>query len=87
MRFTDKINKDNVNQLIAALKEEFGDMQRRAAKGNIKEIYGYTTGAMVAIEELLDDKQKALAFNANLQMSIDGILFGIAEEKYRWRKL
>ena len=47
---------------------------------------GFTVGALVAISEMLTDKEKAVAFSANTAMTIDGVLLSIVREKRRWQK-
>ena len=54
---------------------------------NTAEQNGYTLGALVAIEDMLTEKEKALYYNANDVMVADGILLAILGEKYRWQRL
>ncbi len=87
LSFVGDIDKDDISDFITAMKIEAGEIQRRIIRENVKEINGYTVGALVAIEELLDKKCDALNFNANGNMTIDRILLGILEEKHKWQQL
>ncbi len=87
IKFVDKIDKDNIDNFITALKQEVGETLKLAIKNGEKQVNGFTVGALIAIEDMLDKKRAALYYNANVAMTVDGILFGLAEEKYRWQKL
>ena len=54
---------------------------------NDNKLESYPLGALLAIEDLLTEKERAVNFSANVQMTADTILFGILEEKNRWQKL
>ena len=85
--YASKIDKDNISLFITALYRKTGEMLIECEKNGTGEINGFKTGALIAIEDMLCEKQRLLNFNANVQMTIDGILFGILEEKYKWQKL
>ncbi|MBO4323311.1 MAG: hypothetical protein J5836_01470 [Clostridia bacterium] len=87
VKFVDKINKDNISEFLTAMKEEVGGLLKEAVKNGKKEACGFAVGALINIEDMLDKKRRATFYNANVQMTVDGILFSIAEEKYRWQKL
>lgn len=84
-KYSCRINKDNVKDLIAVLKNEVArllvhDMGRATENG-------YTVGALLAIEDMLSEKERAVYFNANSVMVADEILLSILGEKYKWQKL
>ena len=83
--YASKINKDNLKDFVAILKSEVAKLlvkDKAKAKEN-----GYTTGALIAIADMLTEKERAIYFNANTTMVADGILLSILGEKYKWQKL
>ena len=82
-----EIDKDNISEFVTAMKEEVGKFIREAVKSENNEFSGFKVGALLKIEDMLDKKRRALYYNANTQITVDGILFAIAEERYRWQKL
>ena len=84
-RYACRITKDNVKNVITILKSEVNRLIARDM--NTAEQNGYTLGALVAIEDMLTEKEKALYYNANAVMVADGILLAILGEKYRWQRL
>lgn len=87
LTFFGEIDKDKLSEFITAMKIEVGELEKKLVKENLREIDGFTVGALVAIEELLDEKRIALNFNANGNMTLDRILLGILEEKHKWQRL
>lgn len=83
--YSSKINKDNLKDFVAILKSEVAKLlvkDKVKAKDN-----GYTTGALLAIADMLTEKERAIYFNANTTMVADGILLSILGEKYKWQRL
>jgi DNA polymerase-3 subunit delta' len=89
LAFSTKIDKDNVIPFIAEMKAEVMRVIKLKRSGLLvdAELNEFKIGALLAIEDLLSRKERALAFSANIVMTVDSILFGILEEKYRWQKL
>ena len=84
-KYSSKINKDNIKDFISILKSEVANL---LVKDNRKaEDYGYVTGALIAISDMLSDKERALYYNANAVMVADSVLLAILGEKYKWQKL
>lgn len=84
-KYVCRITKDNVRNVITILKSEVNRLIARDM--STAEQNGYTLGALVAIEDMLTEKEKALYYNANAVMVADGILLAILGEKYRWQRL
>ncbi len=83
IKFLPKVEKQDLKYFIAALKAE---VLRLLTSGEGERL-GFKTGALIAIEEALTQKEKAISFNANSAMTVDGILLRIVEERYKWQKL
>lgn len=84
-KYSSKINKDNIKDFISILKSEVANL---LVKDNRKaEDYGYVTGALIAISDMLSEKARALYYNANAVMVADSVLLAILGEKYKWQKL
>lgn len=84
-KYSSKINKDNIKDFISILKNEVANL---LVKDNRKaEDYGYVTGALIAISDMLSEKERALYYNANAVMVADSVLLAILGEKYKWQKL
>lgn len=84
-KYSSKINKDNIKDFISILKSEVVNL---LVKDNRKaEDYGYVTGALIAISDMLSEKERALYYNANAVMVADSVLLAILGEKYKWQKL
>lgn len=84
-KYSSKINKDNIKDFISILKSEVANL---LVKDNRKAgDYGYVTGALIAISDMLSEKERALYYNANAVMVADSVLLAILGEKYRWQKL
>lgn len=84
-KYSSKINKDNIKDFISILKSEVANL---LVKDNRKaEDYGYVTGALIAISDILSEKERALYYNANAVMVADSVLLAILGEKYKWQKL
>ena len=84
-KYSSKINKDNIKDFISILKSEVANL---LVKDNRKaEDYGYVTGALIAISDMLSEKERALYYNANAVMFADSVLLAILGEKYKWQKL
>jgi len=91
--FTVKIDKTNVKEFLITLKKTLdravrylgGCEEKSGAIRRISAIYGMA--ACLAIIKRINDSERAVYFNGNVTMLADGILLGILEEKYRWKKL
>ena len=84
-KYSSKINKDNIKDFISILKSEVANL---LVKDNRKaEDYGYVMGALIAISDMLSEKERALYYNANAVMVADSVLLAILGEKYKWQKL
>ena len=46
----------------------------------------YSIGALLHVSEKLQEIEKSLYFNGNIQSLVDAMLFGILEGKYKWSK-
>ncbi len=86
VKFVKRAGKEDVKEFISALKAETTMRLENAVYGK-EDKDGFTVGALVAISEMLTDKEKAVAFSANTAMTIDGVLLSIVREKRRWQKL
>ena len=89
LEYCSKIDKDNIGRFIAEMKVEVMRVIKLKLAGllNDNKLESYPLGALLAIEDLLTEKERAVNFSANVQMTADTILFGILEEKNRWQKL
>lgn len=85
VKFVKRAGKEAVKEFISALKAETTMRLENAVYGK-EDKDGFTVGALVAISEMLTDKEKAVAFSANTAMTIDGVLLSIVREKRRWQK-
>lgn len=85
VKFVKRAGKEDVKEFISALKAET-TMRLESAVYGKEDKDGFTVGALVAISEMLTDKEKAVAFSANTAMTIDGVLLSIVREKRRWQK-
>ena len=84
-KYSSKINKDNIKDFISILKSEVANL---LVKDNRKAgDYGHVTGALIAISDMLSEKERALYYNANAVMVADSVLLAILGEKYKWQKL
>ena len=90
--FACKIDKDNIKEFLVCLKRVLNDIIRGEAIGfenqkakELAEIYKSATA--IAIIEKINQAERALFFNGNVNMITDNILLCILEEKYRWQKL
>lgn len=84
-KYSSKINKDNIKDFISILKSEVANL---LVKDNRKAgDCGYVTGALIAISDMLSEKERALYYNANAVMVADSVLLAILGEKYKWQKL
>ena len=85
IKFVKRAGKEDVKEFISALKAETTMRLENAVYGK-EDKDGFTVGALVAISEMLTDKEKAVAFSANTAMTLDGVLLSIVREKRRWQK-
>ena len=84
-----KIDKDNIVRFIAEMKVEVMRIIKLKLAGllNDSALDEFPIGALLSIEDMLCEKERAVNFSANVQMTVDSILFGILEEKNKWQKL
>jgi hypothetical protein len=89
VRFSAKIDQENIAQFITEMKVEVMRVAKLKLAGLLNDpvLNEYPIGALMAIEDLLSSKERAVNFNSNVQMMVDSILFGILEEKHKWLKL
>ena len=89
LQYSSKIDKDNIVRFIAEMKVEVMRVAKLKLAGllNDASLDEFPLGALLAIEDLLSEKERAVNFSANVQRTVDSILFGILEEKNRWQKL
>lgn len=91
--YTVKIDKTNVREFLICLKKTLaraarcscGKEEKSGAIRRISAIYG--TAACLAVINRINACERALYFNGNVTMIADGILLGVLEEKYKWKKL
>ena len=93
--YTNKINKDNIKDFIAISSKIFLDVIRLKSgkelisfnRSDVMEISSeYTMGGAICAEDVLRNSEKSLFYNANVQATVDGILFGILEGRNKWSK-
>ncbi|MBR2384169.1 MAG: hypothetical protein IKA99_01020 [Clostridia bacterium] len=89
VKFSSKIDKDNLTQFVAEMKAEVMRVTKLKLAGLLNDtaLNEYSVGALLAIEDILSSKERAINFSSNVQMTVDTILFGILEEKHKWLKL
>ena len=90
--FACKIDKDNIKEFLLCLKRIMNELVRFQVSGEgrneIAQISSvYKTASALAIIEKINQAERALYFNGNVNAVTDGILLSILEEKYRWQKL
>ncbi len=87
--YSAKIDKDNLIQFIGEMKTEVMRITKQKLSGLLidRDLDEFKVGALLAIEDMLSTKERAVNFSSNVQMTVDSILFGILEEKYKWQKL
>lgn len=83
VKFISRVEKQDMKYFLSAMQIEVMNL----LKADEKDRNGFSTGALIAIEEMLTEKQKAVAFNANAVMTVDGVLLSIVEEKHKWQRL
>lgn len=99
LRYSSTINKDNLKDfmsILAVIMRDFlsvkeGGEPVSLTQTEVEELREYIdsfrTGAIVNILDKINYYDKAIYFNANVNMTADGILLTILEEKYKWQKL
>ncbi len=93
IEFSSKIDKNNVREYLITLKKVLnravrfscGADEKSGAIRRISQDYG--TAACLAIINRINSCERTLAFNGNVNMIADGILLGVLEEKFKWKKL
>ena len=91
-QFTKKITKDNIAGIISLFKILFfqaikyydGEVVDEQIKALAQE---YKRGAILEIEDKLNQAERELFFNGNSNMIADTVLFSLLEVKYKWQKL
>ena len=89
VNYCSKIDKDNIVRFIAEMKVEVMRIIKLKLAGLLNDMAldEFPLGSLLAIEDMLSEKERAVNFSANVQMTADSILFGILEEKNKWQKL
>ena len=89
LNYCSKIDKDNIVRFIAEMKVEVMRIIKLKLAGLLNDMAldEFPLGALLAIEDMLSEKERAVNFSANVLMTVDSILFGILEEKNKWQKL
>lgn len=88
-----KIDKSNIKEFLITLKKtldriirvQSGAEEKNKAISRLSNIY--STAACLNIINRINACERALYFNGNITMLADGILLGVLEEKYKWKKL
>lgn len=90
--------KDELESVVSVLEKTFSDLLKITAGkeelikdkkdlDRLKAAEGYRTGSIVHALELIAEARKKIKFNANAQMLVEWLLFGILEGKHKWQKL
>ena len=89
LAYSAKIDKDNIQNFIAEMKVEVMRIAKLKIAGLLldKDLDEFPVGALLGIEDLLTQKERALNFSSNVTMTADSVLLGILQEKYKWQKL
>lgn len=88
-----KIDKSNIKEFLITLKKTLDRIVRyQSGMGEKSEAISrlsriYSTAACLNIVNRINACERALYFNGNITMLADGILLGVLEEKYKWKKL
>jgi len=91
--YSSKISKDNVREFLLSLKRCMNSLIRAHSgesvdNGVIGELLDiYPIGCAVGVIQKINELERALYYNGNINMIADGILLSILEEKYKWKKL
>lgn len=93
IEFSSKIDKTNVREYLITLKKTMNECARylcgeKAKNEAIRRIADdFGVSACLAIINRINAFERTLAFNGNVNMIADGILLGVLEEKFKWKKL
>ncbi len=88
-----KINKDNISGIISLFKIIFSQMLEYLEGVKMTEpsiialAREYKKGAILEIEQKLNQAERELFYNGNPNMIADSVLFSLLEVKYKWQKL
>ena len=88
-----KINKDNISGIISLFKIIFSQMLNylegigETEQSIIALAREYKKGAILEIEQKLNQAEMELFYNGNPNMIADSVLFSLLEVKYKWQKL
>ncbi len=88
-----KINKDNISGIISLFKIIFSQMLNYLEgvgelEQNLQALAReYKKGAILEIEQKLNQAERELYYNGNPNMIADSVLFSLLEVKYKWQKL
>lgn len=91
--YTDKIDKTNIKEFLITLKKVLNEIvknneQEQSVDARVRRAAAiYKTAACLAIINKINEFERALFLNGNINMLVDGILLSVLEEKYRWKKL
>lgn len=93
IEYSSKIDKTNVREYLITLKKVLdravrfscGADEENGAIRRISKDFG--VAACLAIINRINSCERTLAFNGNVNMIADGILLGVLEEKFKWKKL
>ena len=87
-----KITKDNIAGILSLFKILFSKALRFYEGEEVDEkikalAQEYKRGAILEIEDRLNQAERELYFNGNPNMIADSVLFSLLEVKYKWQKL
>lgn len=102
LEYSAKIDKDNLKDFLFTLKkllletlEYKASLKSSSAEnlsGNVSQTVAeiapeYPTGCIIKTIEKINAAERAMFFNGNVTMVVDGVLLTLLEEKYKWQKL
>ena len=93
LTYSAKLTKDNLRDFLLSLKKSmqqiiYAHTGKSTDNGVIGSLCGiYSVASALGIVAKINEAERALYFNGNLNMIADGILLSVLEEKYKWKKL
>lgn len=91
--YSSKLTKDNIRDFLLSLKKTmqqiiFYHSGKSVDNDVIDKLCDiYSVAFAIGMVEKINQAERALYFNGNLNMIADGILVSVLEEKYKWKKL